>query len=101
MKLLVDQITLAPVIASPLSGEAEGSSAMNGPIEANEPIETMATASPARRRCLAPGCPCADGRILLHRHAAFFAALAAKNGQTADRVISPEPEWTMAWGKPS
>ena len=61
----------------------------------NEPIETMSTASPARRRCLAPGCPCADGRILLHRHAAFFAALAMKNGQTADRVIAPELGWAI------
>jgi hypothetical protein len=101
MNPLVDRITLAPVIASPLSGGAEGSSAMNGPIEANEPIETMATASSARGRCLAPGCPCADGRILLHRHAAFFAALAAKNGQTADRVMAPEPEWKIAWEKAS
>jgi hypothetical protein len=101
MNLLVGRSTLAPVLASPLSGEAEGSSAMNEPIETNEQIETMATASPARGRCLAPGCPCADGRILLHRHAAFFAALASKNGQTADRVIAPEPEWTIAWEKAS
>jgi hypothetical protein len=61
----------------------------------NEPIETTATTSPARGRCPAPGCPCGDGRILLHRQAAFFSAIAAKNGQTADRVIAPEPEWAI------
>jgi len=65
----------------------------------NEPIE-ITTTSAAPRRCLAPGCPCADGRIVSHRHASFIAALARRNGQTSDRVIAPEPGWAIP-GEPT
>jgi hypothetical protein len=30
-----------------------------------------------------------------HRRAAFFAALARRNGETADRVIAADPAWTV------
>jgi hypothetical protein len=63
-----------------------------------EPIETTATTTPSRKRCLAPGCPCADGRILSRRHASFFAALATRKGQTANRVVAPEPGWAIPAG---
>jgi hypothetical protein len=60
-----------------------------------ESIETTTTTAPSRKRCLAPGCSCADGRILSRRHASFFAALAARNGQSANRMIAPEPGWSV------
>jgi hypothetical protein len=46
-------------------------------------------------RCLAPGCPCQDARIVSHRRARFFTHLAVVNGETADRIIPPEPEWRL------
>ena len=49
----------------------------------------------ARRSCRANGCPCQDGRIVSHRRAAFFAAIARRNGETADRHISPEEGWRL------
>ena len=45
--------------------------------------------------CLVAGCPCKDARIISHRRAAFYAAVAADNGETADRVIAPDPEWRI------
>jgi hypothetical protein len=45
--------------------------------------------------CLAPGCPCQDARIVSHRRARFFSHLAVVNGETADRVIPPEPDWSL------
>jgi hypothetical protein len=45
--------------------------------------------------CLAPGCPCQDARIVSHRRARFFSHLAVVNGETADRIISPDPEWQI------
>ena len=45
--------------------------------------------------CLAPGCPCQDARIVSHRRARFFTHLAVVNGETADRVIAPEPDWRL------
>lgn len=45
--------------------------------------------------CLAPGCPCRDARIVSHRRARFFTHLAVANGETADRVIAPDPEWQL------
>jgi hypothetical protein len=51
-----------------------------------------------RRRCLVAGCACADGRILSPRRARFHAYLARARGQTADRVIASDPEWSLpAW----
>ena len=47
------------------------------------------------RGCLAPGCPCQDARIVSHRRARFFGHLAVVSGETADRIISPDPEWLL------
>jgi hypothetical protein len=46
-------------------------------------------------RCLAPGCPCQDTRIVSHRRARFFAHLAIVNGETAARNVAPDPDWTL------
>jgi hypothetical protein len=48
-----------------------------------------------RSGCLVEGCPCRDARIVSHRRARFFAHLATANGETAQRVIRPEPGWTI------
>ena len=45
--------------------------------------------------CLVDGCTCKDARIVSHRRAAFFAAVARQTGQTADRVIAFDPEWRI------
>jgi hypothetical protein len=45
--------------------------------------------------CLVAGCTCKDARILSHRRAAFIAAMARQNGETADRVIAADPEWRL------
>jgi hypothetical protein len=54
---------------------------------------------PRRRRadgaCLVGGCPCKDPRIVSHRRAAFFAAVAREHGETADRSIVVEPDWRI------
>jgi hypothetical protein len=53
-------------------------------------------AGPSRpSRCLAPGCPCRDARIVSHRRARFFAHLAVVSGETADRIIEPETDWAI------
>ena len=46
-----------------------------------------------RRSCLVGGCPCKDPRNVSHRRAAFFAAIARRTGETADRVIAVEAGW--------
>jgi hypothetical protein len=46
------------------------------------------------RACHVEGCPCKDARIVSRRRAAFFADLARRTGETADRVITPDPGWT-------
>ena len=51
-----------------------------------------------RGGCLQEGCPCRDARIVSHRRASFFAAMARANGETADRVIAPDPEWQLPTG---
>jgi hypothetical protein len=48
-----------------------------------------------RSVCLAEGCPCQDARIVSHRRARFFAHLAETQGETASRVILPEPGWEL------
>jgi len=48
-----------------------------------------------RQPCLNPGCPCKDPRIVSRRKAAYFAAQARVNGQTADRVIAPQRGWRI------
>jgi hypothetical protein len=60
------------------------------------PTEPVATTAP--RGCLQAGCPCRDARIVSHRKAAFFAAIARAAGATADRVIAPDPDWTLPQG---
>jgi hypothetical protein len=50
---------------------------------------------PMRSACLVPGCPCKDARIVSHRRAAFFAAVARRAGETADRVVPADPTWTF------
>ena len=45
--------------------------------------------------CLAPGCPCQDARIVSHRRARFFSHLAVVSGETADRVIPAEADWSI------
>lgn len=45
--------------------------------------------------CLVAGCPCKDPRIVSTRRARFFAAVARFRGETADRVVRPEPGWTL------
>jgi len=47
------------------------------------------------RGCLVPGCPCKDARIVSHRRTAFFAVVARLSGETADRVIAPDPAWRI------
>jgi hypothetical protein len=48
-----------------------------------------------RAACSVVGCPCRDVRIVLRRKAAFFADLAARRGETADRIILPEVGWSL------
>ena len=60
-----------------------------------EPL-SRATDRPARRACLVEGCACKDARIVSHRRAAFFAAWARNNGETADRIVEPDPTWRLS-----
>jgi hypothetical protein len=46
-------------------------------------------------RCLVAGCTCKDVRIVSHRRAAFFASLARQHGETADRLITVDPDWRL------
>jgi hypothetical protein len=64
--------------------------------------EQTITRTPSRSRsCLAPGCTCADARIVSPRRAAFFASLARANGETADRVVAVEPGWRLPAAAPA
>ena len=66
----------------------------SGAFESNEASAT----TDGTRGCLQEGCPCRDARIVSHRRAAFFATIARANGETADRVIAPDPEWQLPTG---
>ena len=55
----------------------------------------VATDRRVRRTCLVAGCHCEDPRIVSHRRAAFFATLAKRHGETADRTIEPDPTWRL------
>ena len=56
----------------------------------------VATIVPTRSgACLVAGCPCKDARIVSHRRAAFFAAVARRTGETADRIIPVDPTWQL------
>ena len=58
--------------------------------------EALALIAPSRSgACLVDGCTCKDARIVSHRRAAFFAAVARQTGETADRVIAPDPTWRL------
>jgi hypothetical protein len=59
------------------------------------PMATETVAPSGSRACLVDGCPCKDARIVSHRRAAFFAAVARRNGETANRVIAPDPDWSL------
>lgn len=48
-----------------------------------------------RSACLVAGCTCKDARIVSSRRARFFADIARSKGETAMRVIQPEPGWTL------
>jgi hypothetical protein len=48
-----------------------------------------------QRACLTIDCSCKDARIVSLRRAAFFAAIARQRGETASRLISPEPDWAI------
>jgi hypothetical protein len=67
----------------------------------NRPDETTDQAQPSRQACLVDGCPCKDARIVSRRRAAYFAARARQTGQTADRAIAPEAEWSLPIDKPA
>jgi hypothetical protein len=45
--------------------------------------------------CLVAGCTCKDARIVSHRRAAFFAAVARRTGETADRIVAAEAGWRI------
>ena len=61
-------------------------------------IETDVPSTPPQRSaCLVKGCPCKDARIVSHRRTAFFAAIARRTGETADRVIPADPDWAFDW----
>jgi hypothetical protein len=53
------------------------------------------TVAMGRRACLVLGCPCKDARIVSHRRAAFYAAVAREQGETANRHVAPEPGWHL------
>jgi hypothetical protein len=61
--------------------------------ETNEIVE--ATETRMRGACHISGCTCKDVRIVSHRRAAFFAYMARRSGQTADRVVAVEPGWRI------
>jgi hypothetical protein len=50
---------------------------------------------PMQRGCLVAGCTCKDPRIVSFRRARFHAYLAETRGETADRVIAPDPDWRL------
>jgi hypothetical protein len=64
-------------------------------MDTNETTTRIGQGREARSRCLVDGCPCQDARIVSHRRARFFAHLAETHGETAQRVISPEPDWEL------
>jgi hypothetical protein len=61
----------------------------------SQPILIVDPPHSTKRACLVPGCPCKDARIVSHRRAAFFGAVARHLGETADRLIAPDPDWRL------
>jgi hypothetical protein len=72
---------------------------MNGQDETTTQATTHSTN--VGRACRQDGCPCQDARIVSHRRAAFFAVVARKQGETADRRIAPEPDWRLPGATPT
>ena len=65
------------------------------PDQLSSPV-AVATIAPTRTgACLVAGCPCKDARFVSHRRAAFFAAMARRTGETADRIIAVDPAWQL------
>ena len=65
-------------------------------MQAQETIEVVQpNENPTRGACLVSGCTCKDSRIVSYRRAAFFAAVARRSGQTADRVVAVEADWRI------
>ena len=64
----------------------KGRTAMNGQ------DETTSQETTVKRSCRQEGCTCQGARIVSLRRAAFFAVVARKNGETADRQIAPRPD---------
>ena len=64
-------------------------------MDTNDTTMSTGPVREARSGCLVEGCPCRDARIVSHRRARFFAHLAEVNGETAQRVIRPEPGWEL------
>lgn len=68
----------------------------------SQQLERQTASSHAgRRACLVDGCPCKDARILSHRRAAFFAAWARDRGETANRIVQPDPRWQLLFSPPT
>ena len=62
----------------------------------NQQVERQeAISHSVRRACLVDGCPCKDIRIVSQRRTAFFAAWAREHGETADRIVQPDPSWSF------
>ena len=71
-------------------------------MQAPENIEIVeATETPVRGACLSAGCECKDPRIVSGRRAAFFADMARRSGQTADRFVPVESSWRIALVQPT
>jgi hypothetical protein len=70
------------------------------PDQLSSPV-VVATIAPTRTgACLVAGCPCKDARFVSHRRAAFFAAMARRTGETADRIIAVDPAWLLPAADP-
>ena len=64
-------------------------------MQGQDSTDTEATEARVRGACLVSGCTCKDARIVSRRRAAFFAAMALRSGQTAQRVIASDPDWRI------
>ena len=64
-------------------------------MDRNDSSAGIDTQRASRSACLVAGCTCKYARIVSSRRARFFADLARAHGETAMRVIRPEPGWTL------
>ncbi len=64
-------------------------------MDTNETTASSSSEHEPRSGCLVEGCPCRDARIVSHRRARFYAHLAVVTGETAQRVIPPDPGWQL------